>query len=64
MKMFFSSSSIIDFKLLEDARVTCLNSEISSDGSWGRVSGVGGSEHLAAGHDGVLALPDHGNDRS
>ena len=53
----------MDFKL-KDATLTCLNSEISSDGSWGRVSGVGGSEHLAAGHNGVLALPDHGNDRS
>lgn len=43
---------------------TCLNSKIASDCSGGRVSGVSGAEHLAAGHNGVLALPDHCDNRS
>lgn len=39
-----------------------LDAEISADGSWERVSWVGGTEHLAAGLDGVQTLPDHGDD--
>ncbi len=36
------------------------NAEISSDGSWGRVLWVGGSQKGSSGLDNVLSFPNHG----
>ena len=41
-----------------------LDAEVTTDGSGQGVSGVGGSQHLAAGLDHVQALPDHGDNGS
>jgi hypothetical protein len=40
------------------------DAEISSDGSWGRVLWVGGSQKSSSGLDDVLSFPDHGADWS
>ena len=37
---------------------TNFNAEISTDGSHGRIRWHGGSKHLSAFHDGILAFPD------
>ena len=39
-----------------------IDAEVTADGAGGGVEGLGGTEHLAAGDDGVVALPDHGAD--
>lgn len=41
-----------------------VKSEVTTDGARGRGEGVGGTEKGAAGLDGVLTLPDGGNDRA
>ena len=58
----YSSLSLYTFSMsIITPPITCLNGEISTDGSRGGVSWVGGAKHLAAGYNSVLALPDHGN---
>ena len=44
-----------------DSTIAHLNTEISPDGSWSRVSRVGGSQHNTASLDSIESLPDHGN---
>jgi len=39
-----------------------LNAEITSDGSRGRVSWVGGSQHHSSSLDSIETLPNHGED--
>ena len=41
---------------------TNIDAEITADGAWGGVEGLGGAEHLAAGEDSVVTFPDHGAD--
>merc|ERR1712050_83133 len=41
-----------------------IDTEIASDGAWGRGQWVGGAEHSSSLLDGVLALPDHSADWS
>ena len=41
-----------------------LDAKVSSDGSGVGFQWVGGSQHLASGGDGLLALPDHADDGS
>lgn len=43
---------------------TDLNAEITTDSAGGRLQGVGSTEHLTSSGNGLLALPDHGNDGS
>ena len=43
---------------------TDLNAEITADGAGGRLKGVGSTEHLTSSGNGLLALPNHGNDGS
>jgi len=37
-----------------------VDAEVATDGSGARVGGLGGAEHLSAGGDNVVAVPDHG----
>ena len=39
-----------------------VDAEVTTDGAWLGLEGLGGTEHLAAGKDGVVTLPDHGAD--
>ena len=39
-----------------------IDAEVATDGAWVGVEWLGGTEHLAAGEDGVVTLPDHGAD--
>ena len=39
-----------------------VNAEVSADGAGRRVERLGGSEHLAAGKNGVVTFPDHSAD--
>ena len=41
-----------------------VNAEITADGAGGRLQGVGSTEHLTSSGNGLLALPNHGNDGS
>lgn len=43
---------------------TDLNAKITADSTGGRLKGVGSTEHLTSGGNGLLALPNHGNDGS
>ena len=39
-----------------------LEGVVTSDGSWLGSEGVGSTEHLSAGLDGIKTFPDHTND--
>jgi len=41
-----------------------IEGEVSADGSWGRVGGVGCAKKGTSSLGGVLSLPDHGDDGS
>lgn len=41
-----------------------IDGEVASNGSGGRLTGLGGSEHLAASGNGTLAFPDHAAHRA
>ena len=45
-----------------DDVATDIDAEVTADGAGLGVEGLGGTEHLAAGDDGVVALPDHSAD--
>ena len=45
-----------------DDVATDVDAEVAADGARLRVEGLGGAEHLAAGGDSLVTLPDHGAD--
>ena len=53
-----------DYCRARDHGVGTYDGVVTTDGAWLRGEGVGGTEDLAAGLDGVTALPDHGADGS
>ena len=41
-----------------------IDAEVATDGAWGRVERLGGTEHLASSKNSVVTFPDHGADRA
>ena len=41
---------------------TDIDAEVTTDGAWGGLGGLGSTEHLAAGENGTITFPDHGAD--